>query len=321
MLLDAPRFEWNLRTGRWPRIHNRGETIRVDARGAVECEWKFTSELAYCRTFPGASARLMRAALHEWLLVLADAPLRQSSQPDVSFLIGHRGLARLPHLLLTLRSIAGQVGAAIECIVVEQDSEARIAEELPPWVRYLHQRCDPGEPYSRSRTFNEAVQAARGRIVVPHDNDMLVPGLYAAELVRNVDAGYEALDLKRFIFYLGERESKVAMDRGTLRRNERSEQVIQNLRGGSIALTKEGYERIGGFDESFIGWGGEDLELWERAETLRASRFGYVPIVHLWHAPQPEKLKVQDAPAVKRYYELASVPVQQRIDRLRGLHK
>jgi GT2 family glycosyltransferase len=103
-----------------------------------------------------------------------------------------------------------------------------------------------------------------------------------------------------------------------LHRDERSEVVIQNLHGGSVAITREGYEAIGGLDEDFVGWGGEDNEFWDRAETLRSTRFGYLPIVHLWHAPQFEKLQANDAPAVKRYRDLGDVSPQERIARLRG---
>jgi len=104
---------------------------------------------------------------------------------------------------------------------------------------------------------------------------------------------------------------------GGLRARRSTASVIQNVRGGSVAITREAYDTIGGFDESFVGWGGEDLEFWERAETRRATRFGYLPMIHLWHAAQPEKLQVQDAPAIKRYFELAAVPVEERIARLR----
>ena len=33
--------------------------------------------------------------------------------PDVTFLIGHRGMARTPHLLATLQSIAAQTGVSV----------------------------------------------------------------------------------------------------------------------------------------------------------------------------------------------------------------
>jgi hypothetical protein len=316
LLLDVPAFERHLR-GRWERIHNRGEALTFEPSGrGVQCEWKWTSSLRVCEMFPGNAPRLMQAALREWPVAFADVP-SPAEAPEVSFLIGHRGVARLPHLLLTLRTIAAQRDAAVECIVIEQSVEREVESALPPWVRYIHQRAEPGAPYARARTFNEAARAARAPLLVLHDNDMLVPARYAAELAAKVRAGDEVLDLKRFIFYLTAEDTARAMETGSVPPDARSETVIENLRGGSIAITQEAYESIGGFDETFVGWGGEDVELWERAETRRANRFGYLPIVHLWHAPQPEKTQGADAPAIQRYHELAAVPVSERIAWLR----
>ena len=66
------------------------------------------------------------------------------------------------------------------------------------------------------------------------------------------------------------------------------EVIVQNLEGGgSVATTREAFESIGGMDESFIGWGGEDNEFWQRAQTCRVWPYGYLPIVHLWRPSQP----------------------------------
>jgi hypothetical protein len=313
---DGWRFERRVR-GRWELIRNRSEVITVDESGhGVRCEWKWTSPVDYCRFVPGSGRRLMRAALAAWPIGSSPAPLT-TGHPDVTFLIGHRGRARLPLLLATLGSIAAQSHASVECIVVEQAASAEVERDLPSWVRYIHQKVADDLPYNRAATFNVAAAVARGSILVLHDNDMLVPVRYAAELIRRCNQGWDALDLKRFIFYMTESDSVRSLRGEPFSISDRGE-VIQNLRGGSIAITRAGYAAIGGFDETFVGWGGEDVEFWERAETLRTNRFGYLPIIHLWHAPQPEKLLVNDAPAVKRYVELARVPVEERIARLKA---
>ena len=66
---------------------------------------------------------------------------------------------------------------------------------------------------------------------------------------------------------------------------------MQNLEGGgSVGIDREAFFSLGGFDEAFVGWGGEDNELWERASALRRTwRWGYLPIVHLYHEAQPGK--------------------------------
>jgi hypothetical protein len=293
LLYDARNFERHVR-GRWPLIRNRNESIADDGRG-VACEWRWTSNLHYCDVFTGAGRRLMRASLRDWPIVQAGEPA-STGEPLVTFLIGHRGAARLPLLLATLRSIAGQ-DVPIECIVVEQ---ATSLSKLPTWVRQIHQKVrSDDEPYNRSATFNLGVQHARARILVLHDNDMLVPAAYAREVVRNADEGWEVMDLKRFIFYLDAH--------GVI------EHVTQNNHGGSVAVTREAYDAIGGFDEGFVGWGGEDNDFWERAETRRRTAFGYLPILHLWHAPQAARGGIQ------RYHdEIGNVSAEERIRRLRN---
>lgn len=298
LVRDGLRFERHVR-GRWERIRNRREPITVDGRG-VRCDWQWSSSIDYCRFVAGAGARLMRRALSEWPIESADAPANGGA-PAVTFIIGHRGASRLPLLRETLRAIAAQRDVAIECIVVEQSHVREL--ELPAWVRYVHQPVEAAARYNRAATFNLGARHARGSILILHDNDMLPPARYAAEVVRQRDRGFEAMDLKRLTFYLS--------------RDGAFEDAIQNVRGGSVAITAEAYAAIGGFDEQFVGWGGEDVEFWERAETRRATRFGYLPFVHLWHEPQPEKLLVNEAPAIRRYLDVvAAVPPEERIARL-----
>ena len=301
LLYDAIPFETHLR-GQWGLIRNRKEQITIDATGrGVRCEWKWTSTVHYCDVFSNAAQRLMRRALGAFPIVRRDAPL--AGDPAISFVIGHRGAERLPLLLDTVRSIGGQ-DIPVECIVVEQAATLTARDALPPWVRHIHTPIGNDDaPYSRAAAFNEGVRHALAPVLVLHDNDMLVPAAYAREIVDHVNQGFEAVDLKRFIFY-------VSAD------GLHCESVVQNARGGSVAVTRRAYESIGGFDEAFVGWGGEDNDFWERAETLRTTRFGYLPFVHLWHAAQTDKGRSE---ATRRYHEIvAGISPEKRIARLRS---
>ena len=281
---DWPRFLRHGLGGDANLMRNRHEVIVSDGRG-VRCDWMYTSELHLANVYPGTSRQLMRRSLRDWPIALRDAPSPLSGAPDISFLIGHRGLERLPNLLATLRSIAGQSGVAIECIVIEQSTEREIETALPSWVRYLHTPVARGFDYCRAATFNEGVKIARGEVIIAHDNDMLVPQRHAAEVLARVREGWQFIDLKRFIFYLTESDTRSIFNGAPLR--DHITTIVQNLKGGSIAATKEAYLAIGGFDEDFVGWGGEDLEFWERARADgRVYEFGYLPIVHLWHRAQ-----------------------------------
>jgi GT2 family glycosyltransferase len=145
---------------------------------------------------------------------------------------------------------------------------------------------------------------------------MLVPQDYASSLLHWVDEGYEAVNLKRFVFYLNQLHSAryIAGEAGL--GDFAPESIVQNLEaGGSVAITRDAFTRIGGMDETFVGWGGEDNEFWERAQTLRVWPYAYLPIIHLWHAPQPGKT-AQDHPGSRRYWELARLTPRERIARL-----
>ena len=302
---DWPRLLVALSSRRgWMRMRNRADAIAwPDDRSGVACHWEYTRTLHVADVFPFTGGWLMRRALADWPIRLQPQPAHVNSQhgcsnapfgpdgetPDVSFLIGHRGRTRWPLLQTTLQSIAAQSDVRFEVVVVEQDEKPLIRDELPPWVRYIHSPCPPDLPYCRSWAFNVAARAARAPLLILHDNDMLVPARYAAQSLRLFHQGWEVLNLKRFIFYLAESQDDVASILAG-RTTARVESVVQNLEGGgSMAIGAEAFHEIGGLDEAFVGWGGEDNEFWDRCLTRRVWEYAGLPIIHLWHPPQPGK--------------------------------
>jgi GT2 family glycosyltransferase len=303
IVYDLPRFLWSMRPFSrhpWVFMHNRDERIIADgSETGAQCDWRWTSDLHLAAVFPSLGRMLMKRALRDWPIEFRADPLQRDENVQISFVIGHRGIERSSHLLLTLQSIAGQREAAFECIVVEQSVVPEVKEQLPSWVRYVHTPPPYGHmPYSRSWAFNVGARVARGEVLVLHDNDMLVPTDYCREIIASFREGYEVINLKRFIFYLNEQDSALASANGDLSLQNPPDSIMQNPQGGgSIAMTREAYFAIGGFDESFIGWGGEDNEFWERAQTRKGWPYGHLPIVHLWHPAQPDKFNQRRATA------------------------
>jgi hypothetical protein len=258
----------------------------------------------------------MRHAVREWPVAFADrpSPAGQKTGPDVTFVIGHRGLDRLPHLGRVLATIAAQAVAAVECVLVEQSVRPEIATRVPSWVRYLHTPIPDGMPFSRSWAFNVGARAARGGVLVFHDNDMLVPRNYAAEALEIRAQGYEVMNLKRFVFYLGERESTRALAGAPI--EGRPERVVQNLEGGgSVAVDRAAFFAVGGFDEAFVGWGGEDNEFWERCAVRAVWPWGYLPLVHLHHDEQAGKGR-RDRATAALLDARSRVPAEERVREL-----
>lgn len=300
VVFDLPRFLWAMRpsgsqdrrAAPWIFFHNRRERLKTgsSANGA-SCDWQWTTDLNIAKVFPLLGSRLREKALRDWPIKFASQPKQLADKPDVSFIIGHRGKARLPHLLITLETIAAQRDVSFECVVVEQSASPEVRTEIPSWVRYVHTPLPRADmPYSRSWAFNVGARNANSELLILHDNDMLVPESYAAEVVAKFKAGNEVINLKRFIFYQSEAHTNRIISGERLLNIAPPSSVVQNLEaGGSLAISKEAHFRIGGFDESFVGWGGEDNEFWERAQTQTVWPYGYLPIVHLWHPSQPEK--------------------------------
>lgn len=323
VLHELPRALWGLRPGPrrrapWVRIRNRRESLEDGPDGlGARCLWRWTSALNAPRALPGLARLLLRRALRDWPIALTDTPDAPHGPPDVTFVLGHRGPARLPALLATLRTIAAQRGATVEAVVVEQSLRPEIPSQLPQWVRYLHTPMpDPDYPYNRSWAMNVGAGLARGELLVLHDNDMLVPSEYAAQLLSHYRQGFEVMNLKRFVFYLKPDSPRPSPGTRFLAQGHPGE-VIQNLEGGgSIAVSASAFASLGGLDEAFVGWGGEDVEFWERAAVRRVWPWGYLPIVHLWHEPQPGRSTRTQA--IAHHEHLSSTPLEQRIAVLRS---
>lgn len=320
-LKDRYRYERSLRSrsNSYLSLANRYESLEGAPDGSgFACKWAFTSKLHAPGVHNDLAVRLLRRCL-------ADAPIDRStdpppviSKPQISILIGHRGMERLPLLLATIETFAAQRDASLECIVIEQDKESIIAEYLPSWVRHIHAPLeDPNAPYNRAHTFNIGASKARAPVLLLHDNDMLVPHGYVRRIMDRIGMGFCVVNPKRFIFYLNRSHSNRLLAREIGYDSEPAEAIVQNLEaGGSMAIISDAYHSIGGMDEGFTGWGGEDNEFWDRCLTLPTWIWGYEPIVHLWHQSQPLK-EMRDNPNLTRCREVMMQPPEERIEILR----
>lgn len=327
-LYELPLALWGLRPAwfargpAWTRVRNRRQRLIAAPHGpGVRCDWEWTSELHVARVFPRVGLWLLRRALREFPVEFSAGPPVAAGTPQVSFVVGHRGLERLPHVRATLASLAAQRGVSCECVLVEQSPLPQARPRLPDWVRYVHAPPPHADmPYNRAWAFNVGAAHARGELLVLHDNDMPAPRDYAAALWRRFEAGAEVINLKRFVFYLGAAASERLCAEARVPLDAPPESVVQNLEaGGSVAVAAAAYRALGGFDESFFGWGGEDNEFWERAQTRALDPFGYLPIVHLWHAPQAGKAHAAAAARARAHLDaLSRRPPAERAAELRA---
>jgi peptidoglycan/LPS O-acetylase OafA/YrhL len=272
----------------WLDIRNRTERLRPDPiSGGRSCLWDHSSALTVARVFPSFASRLLEHCLtrHPIRFERGERPM-PSDAPDVSVLLAVGGVGRLQQFELVLASLRAQDHPDFEIVVVEQDSEPRLAERLPPDVRHCFTRGS-ADGFNKSWALNVGAAVARGRKLVVHDADYLAP----VDYLRSIDGVLERVDGTRpgrFLFYADEPTTRACMARGKFPGQVGLEEVVQN-NPTPVALTKDAYARIGGHDESFVGWGGEDVEFLDRLRTLDVSEGGFLPILHLWHPPAPKK--------------------------------
>lgn len=300
----------------WKWLCNRKERLLAGEDGSVQCGWEGSSFLTVARFFPKVGGRLLRRCLHEWPIRFAQVPSADalSGNPRISVILPVGGRDRIPLLRCVLSAFFAQTAGRVEFIVVEHGEEPDFREECPRHVRYFFVPRTRGEQFNKSKAMNEGVRAARADLVLLHDGDVVPPVRLLESVLGIIDEGWEAVRPVRLLFHLGEPESQNYILGG------KTDPVCINLvqannPGLSTAVRKETYWRIGGHDERFEGWGGEDWEFLDRLRGVRLYPGGFAPAVHLWHAQSPKKADGDRNDLLVN--ELRSVSASERIRQLR----
>lgn len=302
----------------WLWLRNRHEQLTPNPSGpGVHCEWKWGSSLHACGVVPSLGRQLMLAALRQWPIRFASTPVSESG-PRVSFLFAHRGRERLPQLRQVIQSVFAQRDVRVECIVVDLSSEP-LAGELPSNVVYRHvdtSHLPPG--WFKAWAFNLAARLANGDVVVFQDGDICVPERYGSEVAGVIlDRGYEVASIQRFLFYLDGLSTEAVYQRECISPSV-PVRVSQNWKGGTIALSRPSFFDLGGFDEGFVDWGGEDDEFYDRCAAKRHWQYGYVPFVHLYHRPQSDRHGGDNLNVNQVLPARLAIPCSQRIAELQS---
>ena len=322
LIFDLPRILPHLiRKDAWWQVCNRQDVCSyAPDRHGLSVDGSWSKGIHACTVFPSLGKLLMSRALQQWPIRLADHP-QETGPAWVTVVIPHRGKEREAQLRLCLASFLAQRGAAVECIVVEQSPSPELGP-LPEGVRHIH-LCDPlnPEPWRKSWAYNVGVAAASSDLVICHDGDILVPESYAAELLQRFsDPWLEVLHPQRFLFYLNCNDSSHISFQTTLKASI-PDFVSQNWRGGTLAIRKRAFTAIGGFDERFVDWGGEDDEFYERCGLLNQDSYGYLPFVHLWHPPQPSKFGKARQASEQFLQHILQSPAPRRVEELLELRR
>jgi len=178
-----------------------------------------------------------------------------------------------------------------EIVVADSNSSDGTAEYLAsmPSARVRHV---PGKYSGRAAARNAGIAAAGGRIVMFNDSDIIAShDLLALHLARHerqrcAVVGLE-VQVRSYEEYL--EKSRTPPARDTLHPPNRKKLSWLYFLTGNASVPKADLEAVGGFDESFTGYGHEDLELGYRLEAAG------VPIVY---EPKAVNYHLQDVGVV-----------------------
>jgi len=193
---------------------------------------------------------------------------------DLSLIVAYRNrLGHLESLLNWFPEAQRRTAGAIELVIVESSILPTLdAEKLPPSVRY-HHLVEEG-PFNKSRILNEGLKIATGRFVTPFDVDLIPFALSFEkhlELARTspklLITGFRLVTpFRTFVAgQLEEIQKSASIARENLHEGFLRDQLLHGHRFGVIPFfDRQMLTDIEGWDEHYVGWGGEDQDVIHR---------------------------------------------------------
>lgn len=169
-----------------------------------------------------------------------------------------------------------------------------------------HHHADEG-PFNRARALNRAAaEAADADVFVVADGDSFVAERQLDEAILYADTfGQVTFAYDRYC-YLSKTMSDQVMAGHQGDWTPGVEFTMQGTCSSMLAIPAALWREIGGADEGFVGWGGEDVALSLALQTFGGGA-GRIPgdVWHLWHAPAPHVADDLWPGRVERYAEAA----------------
>jgi GT2 family glycosyltransferase len=211
----------------------------------------------------------------------------------------------------------------MEIIVADSNSTDGTAEYLAsvaarhPGLRHL-----PGPYTGRAMARNAGIAAARGRVVLFTDSDIIAsPDLVSRHLAhheRGEPVAVVGMEVQVDTFADYERKSADAHLRAPLHGERPKRLSWLYFLTGNASVRKDDLDRVGRFDESFTGYGHEDLELGYRLQRAGV-RIVYEPRAVNYHwqfiayEEQKRKMELAGRSTVRFYRKHPVFAVQARL--------
>ena len=238
-----------------------------------------------------------------------------SSLPFVSVIIST--FNRSDALLSVLEGFAHQTDKHFEVVVADDGSGLEHVNALlnSSWAKSLKlvHVWHPDIGFTLSRIRNRGVAASRGEYIVFIDGDCIpakdfiarqrvlaqrgffVNGsrvLLSNHLSSRIIQGDQKISGRGTLYWLKQRILGHANKWGGLLRLPDLPMRVHRgkswvgVRGGNMSVWRQDFEKVDGFDESFVGWGHEDADFVLRlshAGVRRKNGYWFTEVFHLWH--------------------------------------
>lgn len=236
-------------------------------------------------------------------------------------------------LLAVLDGLSKQTDRNFEVIVADDGSreahqQAILGSPVARSLSVVHV-WHPDVGFTASRIRNRGVGAARSQYIIFLDGDCVpevdfiarhktlaesgyfINGsrvLLSEKLTGRVVAGLEHISGRAWAYWIKQRllghASKLT---GLLRLKDGSSRVERafswkGIRSCNMAVWRTEFERVDGFDESFVGWGHEDADFVLRLHNsgvLRKNGYCATEVFHLWHKEAARDQESLNARTVK----------------------
>lgn len=204
---------------------------------------------------------------------------------SISYVIPCRDItgSRSSSIPTVVANIKAQRFPNIEIILMEQDTTARIPDELISPIKHGLVKSAAHQQFNKAAAFNGGIFKTTNEQIVLHDADILVPGWYTRKIYKLLQE-HDSCHVGQQVLYLTHPSTKDVNINKALNNQKICDHVVDYFEGGSLGIRKSVYNRIGGFDEKFVGYGVEDCEFYQRIKHLTAFiENRTVKMVHLWH--------------------------------------
>jgi glycosyltransferase involved in cell wall biosynthesis len=180
----------------------------------------------------------------------------------------------------------------LEIVLVEQDEVPKLVDStFNEEYRYVFAR-NPGL-FNKSWGLNVAARTASCDILIFMDADILLAEDALEQMLELLTTGADAVNPYATLIDLEQSETESLLHGEATLDIQREEVQLdrQNLAqkppycGGVFGITRDLFNRVGGFDERFEGWGAEDNAMSFRVDYFARNSvtLDSHPAYHLWH--------------------------------------